>query len=86
MFQSKFLNMALEHLCFKPDPGAMYIDASSFDWSDLKFYAFPSISVIPTVLSKVKQDRAEDIIVVLFWPTEVWYPAMFQSWYRLKFR
>ena len=97
MLQPKLLNLALEHLSFKPkidffatniktqfgkyaafrpDPGAMYIDAFSIDWSDLKFYAFPPISVIPRVLSKEKQDSAEGIIVVPFWPTHVWYPAM----------
>ena len=97
MLQSKFLNLALEHLCFKPeinlfatnintqfgkyaafrpDPGAMYIDAFSIDWFDLKFYAFPPISVILRVLAKVKQDSAEGIIVVPLWPTQVWYPVM----------
>ena len=97
MLQSKFFNLALEHLCFKPeidlfatnintqfskyaafrpDPGAMYVDAFSIDLSDLKFYAFPSISVIPRVFSKVKQGSAEGTIVVPFWPTQVWYPAM----------
>ena len=92
MLQSKVLNLALKHLCFKPeidlfatnintqfgkyaafrpDPRAMYIDAFSIDWSDLKFYAFPPISVIPRVLSKVEQDNADGIIVV-----PVWYPVM----------
>ena len=87
MLQSTFLNLELEHLCFKPrtdlfstninaqfgiyaafrqDPGAMYIDAFSIDWSDLTFYAFPPILVIPRGLSKVKQDSAEGIIVVPF--------------------
>ena len=91
MLQPKFLNLALEHLCFKPeidlfatnintqfgkyaafrpDLGAMYIDAFSIDWFDLKFYAFPPISVIPRVLAKVKQDSAGGIIVVPFWPTQ----------------
>ena len=95
--QSKVLNLALEHFCFKPeldlfatnintqfgiyasfrpDPGVMYIDAFSIDWSDLKFYAFPLISVIPRILSKVKQESAEGIIVVPFWSTQVWYPAV----------
>ena len=103
MLQSKFLNLALKNLCFKPEiglfannintqfgkyaafrpnPGAMYIDAFSIDWSDLKFYAFPPISVIPRVLAKVKQDSAEGIIVVPFWPTRVWYPVMLKCWYR----
>ena len=97
MLQTNVLNLALEHLSFKPkidllatnintqfgkyavfrsDSGAMYIDAFSIDWSDLKFYAFPPIPVIPRVLSKVKQDSAEGIIVVPFWPTQAWYPTM----------
>ena len=42
----------------------MYIDAFNIDWSDLKFYALPSISVISRVLSKMKQDSEEDVIVV----------------------
>ena len=54
----------------------MYIDAFSIDWSDLKFYAFRPISVIPRVLAKVKQDSTEGIIVVPFWPTQVWCPIM----------
>ena len=65
-----------KYAAFRPDPGAMYIDAFSIDWSDLKFYALPPISVIPRVLSEGKQDSAEGIIVVPFWPTQVWYPAM----------
>ena len=93
MLQSRVLNLALEHLCFKleidlfatnintqfgkyatfrPDPGAMYIDSFNIDSSDLKFYAFPAISVIPRVFSKVKPDSAEGIIVVPFWLTQVW--------------
>ena len=52
---------------FRPNPGATYVDAFSIDWFDLTFYAFPPISVIP---------RVEGIIVVPFWPTQVWYPVM----------
>ena len=65
-----------KYTSFRPDPGAMYIDTFSTDWSDLKFYTFPPISVIPRVLAKVKQDSADGIIVVPFWPTQVWYPFM----------
>ena len=42
----------------------------------LKFCAFIPISVISRVLLKVKQDSAEDVIVVPFLPTQVWFPAM----------
>ena len=59
------------YTAFRPDPGAIYIDIFSIDWSDLKFYTFPPISVIPGVLAKVKQDSADGIIVIPFWPTQV---------------
>ena len=47
----------------------MDIDAFRIDWSDLKFHAFPPISLIPRVFSEVNQDSAEVIIVAIFWPT-----------------
>ena len=47
----------------------MDIEAFRIDWSDLKFHAFPPISLILRVFSEVKQDRAEGIIVVTFWLT-----------------
>ena len=50
------------YAAFRPDAGALYIDPISIDWSDLKFYAFPSISVI---FSKVNQERTEGIIVIV---------------------
>ena len=67
-----------KYAAFRPDPGAMYIDAFSIDWSDLKFCAFPPISVIPRVLTKGRQDSAEGIIVVPFWPTQFSYLVMFK--------
>ena len=45
-----------KYAAFIPDPRKMYIDAFSINWFRLMFCAFPSISVIPRVLSKVKQD------------------------------
>ena len=95
--RSKFLDLALEHLCFKPeidlfaininiqfrknvafrhDPAAMHIGSFSIDWwSNLKFYAFPSIPVIPRAPSKLKLDSAEDIIVVSFCPFSSLVPS-----------
>ena len=60
-----------KNAAFRPDPGAIYVNALCIDWSDLKFYAFRPILVIPRVLSKLKQDGTivEGIIVVPFWPT-----------------
>ena len=67
-----------KYTSFRPDPGAMYIDTFSTDWSDLKFYTFPPISVIPRVLAKGRRDSAEGIIVVPFWPIQVSHLVMFK--------
>ena len=63
----------------------MYIDAVSIDWSDLKFYAFSPISVIPRALSKVKQNSAEGIIIVPFWSTEFGTQPCLICWHQLQF-
>ena len=56
---------------FSLDSGAMHIDAFSIYWYNLKFYAFPPISVISNNIFKMKQDSAERIIVVPFWPIQI---------------
>ena len=69
------INYQLEkYVSFKPDPGAITIDAFSLDWANLKFYAFPPFSVIPMVLRKIQADKATGICVFPNWPTQAWFP------------
>ena len=75
MLQPKFLNLALEHLCFKPEIDLFATNINT----EFGKYAVPPISVIRRVLAKVKQDSADGIIVVPFWPTQVWYPFMLKT-------
>ena len=63
-------------MAYSPDPEAKFIDAFTIDWSGLKSYAFPLIAIISRFLSKISQDEAEGIIVVPYWPNQVWYPVM----------
>ena len=85
LFATNFNTQFGKYAEFKPDPGAMYIDAFSIDWSDLKFYAFPPISVIPRVLSKVKQDSAEGITVSHFNQLKVGTQPCLKCCYQLQF-
>ena len=64
------------YVSFRPDPEAFAVDAFSLSWQSLDFYAFPPFSVITRVLQKVRWDRAEGIIVVPLWPTQVWWPVL----------
>ncbi len=61
-------------ISFKPDPGAMAVDAFTLDWAKYQFYAFPPFSIISKVLQKVMSDKAEGICVFPQWPTLPWYP------------
>lgn len=59
---------------WKLDPNSEIIDAFTFNWKNLYFYAFPPFSLISKVLHKIKCDKAIGIVVVPYWPTQPWYP------------
>ena len=60
-----------QYVAYRPDPEAVAIDAFSIPWSGLKFYAFPSFSVIPSLLKKIQEDQAEGVCVLPSWLTTV---------------
>ena len=61
------LNYRLKpYMSYKPDPGALAVDASTVHWSQYVFYAFPPFSVIMRVLQKIQQDQTTGLVVVLF--------------------
>ena len=43
-------------------------------WNNFKFYAFPPFSQILKTLDKIKQDKAEGILVVPDWKNQQLYP------------
>lgn len=59
---------------WKLDPYSEVIDAFTFNWRNLRFYAFPPFCLIAKVLQKILHDRAEGVIVVPYWPSQPWYP------------
>lgn len=46
------------------------------DWSDWKFYAFPPVANISKVLSKMKQDEAEGILIVEYLSNQICYSVI----------
>lgn len=56
------------------DPEAQGVDAFTFNWGEMNFYAFPPFSLILRVLQKIKKDKAEGIVVVPRWCSQPWYP------------
>ena len=61
---------------WRPDPEACAVDAFSFDWGTQVNYAFPPISLIPRVLSKVQEDQACVLLVAPVWTCQIWYPML----------
>lgn len=59
---------------WKLDPYSEVVDAFTFNWKNLFFYAFPPFSMITKVLQKIITDKAEGILVVPFWQSQPWFP------------
>ena len=85
LFACNINGQFIKYAPLRPNPETIYIGTFIIEWDHLNFSAFSPVSVIPRALSKVKQDSAEGIIVVLLWPTQVWYPDMLTILYRLQF-
>lgn len=78
LFASRINHQFPHYVSYRPDPEAIATDAFSLNWSNLKFYAFPPFSVIPTVLNKLTTEGAQGICVLPDWPTQSWYPRAIQ--------
>lgn len=75
LFASRINTKYRVYCSWKRDPDAFAFDAFTVSWSDWIFYAFPPFSIITKVIKKIKDDKAEGILIVPHWPTQVWFPA-----------
>lgn len=64
---------------WKLDPHSEIVDAFTFSWHNIFFYAFPPFSLISRVLQKIVTDKAQGILIVPYWRSQPWYPL----WSRL---
>ena len=39
-------------------------------------YAFPPISILPTVIGKVERDECKILLIAPFWPRQPWFPRL----------
>lgn len=71
MFASRLNHQVATYVSWKPDPGAIAVDALSITWTEHYFYAFPPFNLIGRCLQKIVQDKAEGMIIVApLWPTQ----------------
>ena len=73
LFASRLNYQIKPFVSYRPDPGALCINAFQMLWSPFFFYAFPPFSIMGKVLQKVVMDEAEGIVIVPDWPNQPWY-------------
>ena len=61
-----------------PDPEALAVDAMSMSWINLWAYAFPPYALLPAILQKVHQDRANLVLVAPHWPEARWFTRLLE--------
>ena len=76
LFANRLNAQLKSYVSFRPDPGAMAVDAFSLDWGNLKFYAFPPFCLLTKVIQKIIFDKAEGILIAPLWPTQPWYAML----------
>ena len=68
-----------KYILYYPDADAEGYDAFAISWSDLQFYAFPSFAIISKVISKIENEKAEGIMVVPIFTTQIWFPRVMRQ-------
>lgn len=78
LFASMLNRKCVLYASWVPDPDSWVVDAFTISWTELHFYAFPPFILIPRVLRKIVDDKAEGVVVVPNWPSQSWFPLFCQ--------
>lgn len=71
------MNAQLPVYCsWKPDPGALAIDALSILWTNNKTYLFPPFVLIPCCLNKARKEGVAALLIAPVWPNQIWFPQL----------
>ena len=78
LFATKSNSQLPKYCSWKPDPDCEFVNAFSVNWSNLFCYAFPPFSLMGRVVQKIRQDRADCVVVAPMWPTQSWFSVLLQ--------
>ncbi|KAA6384114.1 MAG: hypothetical protein EZS28_020360 [Streblomastix strix] len=68
------------------DLGTHFDNAFNYKWSKVKLYIHPPIPLFNMVLQKMKQDKAEGLIIALIWPQQSSYTKLKNLSIKIIFR
>ena len=60
------------YFTWEPDPLALGRDALLYKWDPLN-YIFPPVPLIPKILSKLREEKIDAILICPLWPTAMWW-------------
>jgi hypothetical protein len=76
LFASALNAKCKKFVSWTADADAWKIDAFSFSWNNIYFYAFPPFVLLHRVLKKVQEDQATGLLVAPCWTTASWFPRL----------
>ncbi len=76
LFASRLTHQLQHYVSWRPDPGAMAIDAFNMNWTKFQGYANPPWNLVGRVLTQVREQRAQITLVAPTWKSQPWYPVL----------
>lgn len=71
------LNAQLPRYCvWETSESTALFNAFAFSWTGEIGYFFPPFSLLPKVLQKICQDKANGLLITPFWPGASWMPSL----------
>lgn len=73
LFATRLTSQCKDFVSWFPDPNSIAVDSFTIRW-DKMFYAFPPFCLLPRVINKILEEKAEGIVVAPLWMAQPWYP------------
>lgn len=73
------LNAKLDkYVSWRPDPGAISVNAFAMSWCNTYVYMFPPFSLINKCLQQLRIDGTDALMIFPLWPTQPWFATLTQ--------
>ena len=70
LFASCLTRQLNKYVSWRPEPGAIDVDAFTMNWTNLIVYAFSPFNLRPAVLRKTKKEMATLIMIAPLWSAQ----------------
>lgn len=76
LLASRISHKLPRYVSWLPDPFAEKVNAFSFCWTNIQFYAFPLFSLILKTVRKAVLEQAHGILITPTWTAQPWFPKL----------